>query len=267
MPPPNRATEWLTNQWPCERREQLAIYCSSQTGKEPRDGPVLQMGWERLRGEVRPTWAEPTGNNRFRTDMLTGSSGHWCKGHRYLKPAEDCAVRSHLSQGFGAYRSPEKHHGKGWAVYRTAQECSQWERKKYKDFLYRKPGFRAEHNLGATSLSIYLPPGIQSKPSSPPKSLFSAHHVAVAPRPGPDLHASASRHSAPALGSWAFTWVTGWLRHTGSGLQGLNPRSALTSCDPGQIPLSLRFCFLVSFMGNSSFCLIGFLQDHWMQNA
>ena len=91
--------------------------------------------------------------------------------------------------------------------------------------LYRKPGFRAEHNLGATSLSIYLPPGIQSKPSSPPKSLFSAHHVAVAPRPGPDLHASASRHSAPALGSWAFTWVMGWLRNTGSGLQGLNPGS------------------------------------------
>ena len=92
--------------------------------------------------------------------------------------------------------------------------------------LYRKPGFRAEHNLGAASPSIYLRPGIQSKPSSPPKSLFSAHHVAVIPRPGPDLHASASRHSAPALGSWVFTWVIGWLRHTGSGLQGLNPRSA-----------------------------------------
>lgn len=37
--------------------------------------------------------------------------------------------------------------------------------------LYRKLGFRAEHYLGAASLSIYLPPGIQSKPSSPPKSL------------------------------------------------------------------------------------------------
>ena len=156
MPPPNRATEWLTNQWPCERREQLAIYCSSQTGKEPRDGPVLQMGWERLRGEVRPTWAEPTGNNRFRTDMLTGSSGHWCKGHHYLKPAEACAVRSHLSQGFGAYWSPEKHHGKGWAVYRTAQECSQWERKKYKDFLIQKARFQSRAQPGHY-ISKHLP--------------------------------------------------------------------------------------------------------------
>lgn len=92
--------------------------------------------------------------------------------------------------------------------------------------LYRKLGFRAEHYLGAASLSIYLPPGIQSKPSSPPKSLFSAHHEAVTPCPGPDPHASASRHSAPALGSWAFTWVMGWLRHTGSGLQCLSPGSA-----------------------------------------
>lgn len=220
-----KQSNWMAGKSVAERKETATCYVfSSQTGKEPKDGPILQVGWERLRGEVRPTWAEPTGNNRSRMDMLMGSSGHRCKGHHYLKPGEDCIVRSHPSQGFGAYRSPEKHHGKGWAVYRTAQECSQGERKKYKDFLVQKARFQSRAQPGRY-ISKHLP-----TPRDPIQAFL----------PTKEPYLCTPCRSYPTSWSWsprlrfqtlcpctgAFTWVTGWLRHTGSGLQGLNPGSA-----------------------------------------
>lgn len=175
---------------------------------------------ERLRGEARPTWAEPTGNNRSRTEMLIGSSGHWCKSWSQVRTVLSGVTFLRALVLTGLLRSIM---GKGEQFIGLPKSALNEKERNTKISLYRKLGFRAKHYLGAASLSIYLPPGIQSKPSSPPNSLFSAHYEAVTPCSGPDPHASASRHSAPALGSWAFIWVTGWLRHTG--LQCLSPGS------------------------------------------
>lgn len=197
-----KQSNWMAGKSVAVRKETATCYVfSSQTGKEPKDGPILQGGGERGSGEK---W-DPSEQSQ---QVTTGPE--WtCSWEAQVTDVKGIItwsqVRTVLSGVTplralvltGLLRSIM---GKGEQFIGLPKSALKEKERNTKISLYRKPGFRAEHNLGAASLSIYLPPGIQSKPSSPPKSLISAHHAAVTPRPGPDLHASASRHSAPALG-------------------------------------------------------------------
>lgn len=225
-------------------RKCSSLYCSIQTGNEPREllglpTHQLQMGRVRLREEWALTWAEPAGNNRPGRDPRR-SAGHCCKVH-YLQPGETALSRLPLCQDFGAYCPHKKHHGKGWASLQDCPGLLSMREKEYKGSRAPKHSTRWAQDL-QTIPSFRDSNANTASPSSPFSSTHAhALHVQVL-NPGTLLHTSGPclRFLDPSLG-----YVL--LRPTGPG-QGLNLGSAPNYCDLGLVPLSLSVCFLISVM-------------------
>lgn len=155
MPSQNRAIEWLTNQWKCEKKVQLATYCSIQTVKE-------RLRW--LRSLPFYRWGERgsgrNGDSPELSQQVTTGPEERCLVQTRATAAKciigGSQVRTVLPgllsfSGLQSLPAPLRSiMEKGKQPYRIAQDCFQGGRKKYT----AHPG---PWTLDPGPLGIYVP--------------------------------------------------------------------------------------------------------------